>query len=114
MEIKRRKTDRFRPDRGLGGTLDGLSLPQQDEKSEAAAVQKHQAALAATHVSIEACADTRTHARKVRKGSAQGILEGQQTLTTSESCNALQCNVRSSFREDLPFNVFKTREISVE
>jgi hypothetical protein len=35
------RTDRFRPEAAPGATVDGLSLPQQDESKEPAAVQKH-------------------------------------------------------------------------
>ena len=54
MERKSRKTERLRPEVGPGATLDGLSLPQQDDSSEPAAVQKHQVALVAMHVKMEA------------------------------------------------------------
>lgn len=55
MERKSKKTERLRPEVGPGATLDGLSLPQQDDSSEPAAVQKHQAALEAIHVIMEPC-----------------------------------------------------------
>jgi hypothetical protein len=34
-------TDRLRPDVALGGTVDSLSFPQQDENNEEHAWQKH-------------------------------------------------------------------------
>lgn len=36
-----KSTDRFLPDAAPGATVDGLSLPQQDDSSDPAAVQKH-------------------------------------------------------------------------
>ena len=36
------RTDRFRPDATPGATVEGLSLPQQDDSKEPAALQKHQ------------------------------------------------------------------------
>eukprot|EP00558_Chaetoceros_sp_UNC1202_P006230 CAMPEP_0197241320 /NCGR_PEP_ID=MMETSP1429-20130617/7387_1 /TAXON_ID=49237 /ORGANISM="Chaetoceros sp., Strain UNC1202" /LENGTH=50 /DNA_ID=CAMNT_0042701135 /DNA_START=26 /DNA_END=174 /DNA_ORIENTATION=- len=42
MERRRRRKDRFRPEFALGGTDDGLSVPQQELKREQVAVQKHQ------------------------------------------------------------------------
>jgi hypothetical protein len=44
MLIARRsnRTDRFRPEAEPGSTVEGLSLPQQDDNNDPAAEQKHQ------------------------------------------------------------------------
>ena len=54
MDKNKRTTERFRPDVGPGGRLEGLSLPQHADRREAAAVQKHQVILVAAHVRMEA------------------------------------------------------------
>jgi hypothetical protein len=54
MAKTRSSTDRFLPELAPGATWDGLSLPQQELSSEAAAVQKHQVAPVTTQVTIEA------------------------------------------------------------
>jgi hypothetical protein len=57
MEIKRRRTDRLRPELTPGGTVLGLSVPQHDEISEPVAVQKHHPTPAAMHPKKFPCYD---------------------------------------------------------
>jgi hypothetical protein len=54
MAMTSNKTDRLRPEEAPGATEEGLSLPQQELKREAAAVQKHHVAPVMTQVIIEA------------------------------------------------------------
>ena len=46
----RSKTERLRPDVALGATVEGLSLPQHEDKSDATAEQKHQVPAVAMQV----------------------------------------------------------------
>ena len=55
MARTKRRTDLFLPEEAPGATDDGLSLPQQELKREAAAVQKHHVAPVMTQVTKEAC-----------------------------------------------------------
>jgi hypothetical protein len=47
-------TERLRPDVAEGGSEEGLSFPQQLDRSEAVAVQKHQVTPVATQVKSDA------------------------------------------------------------
>jgi hypothetical protein len=48
MQSTKTRTERFRPDVTLGGTVEGLSLPQQEVRRDVSAEQKHQVRLVAT------------------------------------------------------------------
>lgn len=52
MHNMSKKTERLRPEVTLGGTVESLSVPQQDETSDPNAVQKHHEAPIATHPNI--------------------------------------------------------------
>lgn len=54
IERRRSKTERLRPDVGPGAVVLGLSLPQQEPRRLADAVQKHQVTLVARQVRMEA------------------------------------------------------------
>ena len=61
MASTRRPTERFRPEVTLGGSVEGLSLPQHDVKRDEQAEQKHQAMLEATHVTNAAACVVAMH-----------------------------------------------------
>eukprot|EP00539_Tryblionella_compressa_P013397 CAMPEP_0178824892 /NCGR_PEP_ID=MMETSP0746-20121128/5923_1 /TAXON_ID=913974 /ORGANISM="Nitzschia punctata, Strain CCMP561" /LENGTH=78 /DNA_ID=CAMNT_0020486605 /DNA_START=152 /DNA_END=385 /DNA_ORIENTATION=- len=71
MAKTKSNTDRFRPEEAPGATVEGLSLPQQELKSDAAAVQKHQVAPVMTQVTSEAIF---VLSQKIKKEESRKIL----------------------------------------